>query len=245
MNLNCDMGESFGNWHMGNDEAIMPFIDQANIACGFHAGDPGVMTKTVALAREHHVQIGAHPGYPDLQGFGRREMAISAEEIRDMLWYQIGALDGICNALGTRISYVKPHGALYNRMAKDTAVMQAVMQAVKSYSAKLPLMIMATPENDQMRALANSIGIDLIFEAFSDRQYDDTGRLMPRSEARAVHRTMESIQSQVTQLLEHRCVTTAFGNTLPVDADSVCIHGDGDHAVENARHARTVLERLG
>lgn len=150
--LNCDIGESFGAWRMGLDAEVMPLIDCANIACGFHAGDPGTMRRTVALAVEHGVRIGAHPGYPDLVGFGRRSLACSAQEVEDLLLYQIGALDGLCRAQGTRVRYVKPHGALYQDMMRDPAILAAVLRALAAYDRTLPLMLMSTRDNTAARA---------------------------------------------------------------------------------------------
>ena len=151
--LNCDMGESFGAWQMGDDALAMPLIDQANLACGFHAGDPLIMQQSILLAREHGVSIGAHPSYPDLQGFGRRHLACSAEEVEALVLYQLGALDAFCRAAGTQIDYVKPHGAMYNDMMANPAQLRAVIQAVAAYDASLPLMLMATRDNSAAQAL--------------------------------------------------------------------------------------------
>ncbi|HFD3925714.1 TPA: 5-oxoprolinase subunit PxpA, partial [Pseudomonas aeruginosa] len=178
--LNCDIGESFGAWRMGLDAEVMPLIDCANIACGFHAGDPGTMRRTVALAVEHGVRIGAHPGYPDLVGFGRRSLACSAQEVEDLLLYQIGALDGLCRAQGTRVRYVKPHGALYQDMMRDPAILAAVLRALAAYDRTLPLMLMSTRDNTAARALGAAHGIELWFEAFADRAYDGAGYLVSR-----------------------------------------------------------------
>ena len=179
MKLNCDMGEAFGAWTMGLDEDIMPFVDQANIACGFHASDPLTMSKTVALAKQHNVTIGAHPAYPDLVGFGRRNMDIAADELKAIIQYQIGALQGICQAHGTKVTYVKPHGALYNTMMANFSVLESVMQAISELDNSLILMVMAIPEADQVKALAKQYNLSLWFEAFSDRLYTDEG-LWPR-----------------------------------------------------------------
>ncbi|MBF3031205.1 5-oxoprolinase subunit PxpA, partial [Pseudomonas aeruginosa] len=176
--LNCDIGESFGAWSMGLDAEVMPLIDCANIACGFHAGDPGTMRRTVALAVEHGVRIGAHPGYPDLVGFGRRSLACSAQEVEDLLLYQIGALDGLCRAQGERVRYVKPHGALYQDMMRDPAILAAVLRALAAYDRTLPLMLMSTRDNTAARALGEAHGIELWFEAFADRAYDGAGYLV-------------------------------------------------------------------
>ena len=185
--LNCDIGESFGSWTMGLDAEVMPFIDCANIACGFHAGDPQIMRKTVALALEHDVQIGAHPAYQDLAGFGRRSMAYTAQALQDLLHYQIGALDGICRAQGTRVSYVKPHGALYNDMMANPEQLRAVVRAVAAYDASLPLMLMATRDNSAAQAIGDACGVTLWFEAFADRAYDAAGHLVSRQLPGAVH----------------------------------------------------------
>lgn len=158
--LNCDIGESFGNWTLGLDAEVMPFIDCANVACGFHAGDPSIMRKTVSLALKHGVQVGAHPAYQDLQGFGRRSMAYTPQEIQDLLHYQIGALEGICRAQGGRVSYVKPHGAMYNDMMANPAQLRAVIQAVAAYG-DLPLMLLATRDNSAAQALGDEYGVIL------------------------------------------------------------------------------------
>ena len=165
LQLNCDMGESFGAWTMGMDEAVMPHVHSANIACGFHASDPSTMRRTVALAVQHGVRIGAHPAYPDLVGFGRRSMACSAQEVEDLLLYQLGALDGICRAEGASLSYVKPHGALYNDMMKQPALLTAVMRAVARFNPQLPLMLLARRDNREAEQLAAEQGIGLLLEA--------------------------------------------------------------------------------
>ncbi|GAA0792238.1 5-oxoprolinase subunit PxpA [Marinobacterium sediminicola] len=241
MKLNCDMGESFGSWSKGMDADVMPYIDMANIACGYHASDPQTMDYTVQLAQQSDVMVGAHPGYPDLLGFGRREMVLSADELRLMTVYQLAALDGICRVNGTRIRYVKPHGALYNRMMVDEATLSALMRAVADYSGDCPLVVMATPESDSVRRLADRHGIEVWFEAFSDRAYDDHGRLAHRSLPGAVHTTTEAIEAQVLQILEEGTVTTLSGHRIPISADTICIHGDSEHAVAAARHIREVV----
>lgn len=242
MKLNCDMGEAFGAWAMGLDDKIMPFVDQANIACGFHASDPLTMSKTVALAKAHNVTIGAHPAYPDLVGFGRRNMDVAPVELKALIQYQIGALQGICAAQGTKVTYVKPHGALYNTMMENFAVLETVMQAVSELDRSLVLMVMAIPESDKVRALANQYGLTLWFEAFSDRLYTDEGRLTPRKQANAVHDSFERIEQQVMELSENGCLTTESGASLNVHADTICVHGDGAHAVEAVQRIRAVVD---
>ncbi|MBJ7551039.1 5-oxoprolinase subunit PxpA [Marinomonas ostreistagni] len=242
MKLNCDMGEAFGAWKMGMDEQIMPYVDQANIACGFHASDPLTMAKTVALAKQHNVTIGAHPAYPDLVGFGRRNMDIAPTELKALIQYQVGALQGICKAHGTQVTYVKPHGALYNTMMADFSVLETVMQAVSELDPSLVLMVMAIPESDQVKALAEKYQLALWFEAFSDRLYTDEGRLTPRKQNGAVHQTFDLIEQQVLQLSEQGALTTESGQLLAIQADTICVHGDGAHAVEAVQRIRQVVD---
>ena len=242
MKLNCDMGEAFGAWKMGMDEQIMPYVDQANIACGFHASDPLTMAKTVALAKQHNVTIGAHPAYPDLVGFGRRNMDIAPTELKALIQYQVGALQGICKAHGTQVTYVKPHGALYNTMMADFSVLETVMQAVSELDPSLVLMVMAIPESDQVKTLAEKYQLTLWFEAFSDRLYTDEGRLTPRKQNGAVHQTFDLIEQQVLQLSEQGALTTESGQLLAIQADTICVHGDGAHAVEAVQRIRQVVD---
>lgn len=242
MKLNCDMGEAFGTWKMGMDEQIMPYVDQANIACGFHASDPLTMSKTVVLAKQHNVTIGAHPAYPDLVGFGRRNMDIAPTELKALIQYQVGALQGICKAHGTQVTYVKPHGALYNTMMADFSVLETVMQAVSELDPTLVLMVMAIPESGQVRALAEKYQLTLWFEAFSDRLYTDEGRLTPRKQSGAVHQTFDLIEQQVLQLSEQGALTTESGQLLAIQADTICVHGDGAHAVEAVHRIRQVVD---
>lgn len=244
MKLNCDMGESFGSWTKGMDAEVMPYIDMASIACGFHASDPVTMDLTITMAMAENVSIGAHPGYPDLLGFGRRDMDFEPAELEAILVYQIAALDGLCRARGTAIDYVKPHGALYNRMMVDDKVLSVVMKAVRNYAPHCPLVVMATPEADAILAQSAKLGIDVWFEAFSDRAYSDEGRLVKRSIKNAVHDTPEAIERQVTQIMSEGCVTSISGKRIPIKADTICIHGDSSHAVDAARHMRKVVQSL-
>jgi len=242
MKLNCDMGEAFGAWKMGLDDQIMPYVDQANIACGFHASDPLTMAKTVALAKQYNVSIGAHPGYPDLVGFGRRNMDIALAELKAIIQYQVGALKGICESQNTRIDYVKPHGAMYNQMMSDFTKLETVMQAVSEMDPSLALMVMAIPEVEQVKALAEKYQLTLYFEAFSDRLYSDQGRLTPRKQANAVHQTFELIEEQVLQLSQQGTLTTESGQSLAVHANTICVHGDGSHAVEAVKRIRSAVD---
>ncbi|MGI2259889.1 5-oxoprolinase subunit PxpA [Shewanella sp. GXUN23E] len=228
--LNCDMGESFGQWPMGLDREVMPHIQQANIACGFHASDPDVMAATVQLAQQHNVSIGAHPGYADLQGFGRRHIPHSSEQISHLIAYQTGALMGIAAQFGARVDYVKPHGALYNLMMQDVAVFNAILRAVARLPGHLSLMILSRADNSQYRALASAAGVPLLLEAFADRAYTRDGLLMPRSESGAVLDSEAAILSQ-TQLLAGGAVNTCDGSLLPLEVDSICVHGDNPASV--------------
>lgn len=235
------MGESFGAWSMGMDDKVMPYVHMANIACGFHASDPSVMEKTVKLAVLHGVTIGAHPGYPDLHGFGRRDLAMSVADIRSMVIYQVGALDALCKANGSQVEYVKPHGALYNKMIADPLVMEAVISAVSSLPFSCPLVVMAVPEYEEIEKLAASRGVSIWFEAFSDRAYDDKGRLVSRTVPGAVHHDFEKIEQQVRDLVKEGVVTSVTGNRIKVKADTICIHGDGEHAADIAKHLSKVV----
>lgn len=242
--LNCDIGESFGAWSMGLDAEVMPYIDCANIACGFHAGDPGSMRKTVALALAHQVRIGAHPAYPDLVGFGRRSMACSAQEVIDMLHYQIGALAGVARAQGGRVEYVKPHGALYNDMMSDAKLLRAVFQAVASYGDGLRLMLMGRADNSLAQSLAAEFDVPLWFEAFSDRAYDGNGNLVSRSLPGAVHHEPERIVAQAVQLAKGHPLTATDGSLLHLQVDTLCVHGDNAGSVAAVQRIREALDGL-
>ncbi|MFO6422312.1 5-oxoprolinase subunit PxpA [Motilimonas sp. KMU-193] len=230
MKLNCDMGESFGQWQMGCDEAIMPHIDMANIACGFHASDPVIMDQTVKLAKQYNVTIGAHPGYPDLQGFGRRAMQIAPSELASMVQYQVGALGAICQANQVKLSYVKPHGALYHAMMQDSAVMAALMQGIADLNMDLALMIQANSESEQWVTLACTFNLPLWFEAFADRRYLDNGELMPRSQLGA-QLALDDMLNQAESLFSKQGVVTNTGKLLPLKADTLCVHGDNPAAI--------------
>lgn len=240
LRLNCDLGEGFGSWTMGMDAEAMPHIDQANIACGFHAGDPQIMLQTLQLAKDNGVSVGAHPAYPDLVGFGRRSMNCSAAEITTTVLYQIAALDGMARSHGMQVDYVKPHGALYNDMMAKAEVRQAVMAAVAAYHTPVELMLLATQQADQHKVEAAEFGLKLQFEAFADRCYDDDGKLLARSKAGAVH-NREKMLAQVAQLNSHGTVTTVSGNTLTVNADTLCVHGDNAEGVAAIQDIRALL----
>lgn len=218
----------------------MPFIDMANVACGFHAGDPVVMQNTVSLARSHGVLIGAHPSYPDLQGFGRRSMQVPAEELMAMLHYQIAALEGIAKVQGAVVSYVKPHGALYNDMMKRPQIMQCVMQAIADYPTRLSLMIQATTAFERHLEEAGKLNVPLLFEAFADRRYQDDGSLTPRTEPGAVL-DKTAMLAQAKRFIEDSTVITASNNKLSLKVDSLCVHGDNQEALEGVKAIRAML----
>ncbi|WP_152207840.1 5-oxoprolinase subunit PxpA [Marinobacter changyiensis] len=242
--LNADMGESFGPWVMGLDHEVMPFVDLANIACGFHASDPDVMRRTVQMAKQHSVSIGAHPAYPDLVGFGRRSMACSPGEIETLVLYQLGALAGICRAEGIEVCYVKPHGALYNDMAKNPEIFNAVARAVLAFDPALPLMTLATRDTTPIRQLADEQGIALWFEAFADRAYDAEGHLVSRSKAGAVHHAPETILEQAKRIATGQPLTASDGSDLVLDADTLCVHGDNEESIAAVRAIREMLNAL-
>lgn len=244
LKLNCDLGESYGSWTMGMDSAVMPHIHMANIACGFHAGDPDVMAKTLTLARQHNTEIGAHPSYPDIQGFGRRSMSCSTEEIINMVLYQVSALNGMAATKGLSVAYVKPHGAMYNDMMKSKGVRIALYQAIErlNHNQDKPVKLMLLATNDRTAHIteAQEYGIELLFESFADRRYTDEGRLQPRSETGSVLNKAE-MMTQVRQLLRGE-VTTATGKRLAIQSDTICVHGDNDSGIELIAEIRALCD---
>ncbi|KZX01530.1 hypothetical protein JL49_05310 [Pseudoalteromonas luteoviolacea] len=240
MLLNCDLGESFGVWEMGLDSEVMPHIDMANIACGFHGGDPSVLANTLELAKLHNVTVGAHPSYPDLQGFGRRSLNMSRQELIHCVHYQIAAVEGMAKVAGVTLSYVKPHGALYNDMMRDEHVLLTLIEAISLYPSNLKLMILATAQAEHHKSLAKQFGVTLIMEAFADRLYTDEGLLTPRSEAGAVHNE-EKLIEQVQHLARHCAVITAGGKTLQLPAQTLCVHGDNQAAIAQIKQIRAIL----
>lgn len=241
MKLNCDMGESFGPWQMGNDEAVMPWIDMANIACGFHASDPDIMSGTVKQAIDSGVTIGAHPGYNDKTGFGRRFIPHSPESVTHLVAYQVGALDAICQQHGTRVKYIKPHGALYHEMMNNPDVFEAIVIAAANMDFKPALMIQAMADNEWHKKIADRYVIPLIYEAYADRAYDDNGLLVSRSVPGAVYQESAAILQQVKDLLSGE-VNTISGNRLELKADSLCVHGDNLDAIALIQQIRQMLK---
>lgn len=225
---------------MGRDSDVMPFIDQANLACGFHAADPLVIQKTLTLAKQFHVSVGAHPSYPDLVGFGRRSMRCSIIELTALIHYQIAALDGMAKIQDIVLDYVKPHGALYNDMMSDFEIFKTILMAVNKYPKKLALMVQASINNDMYQQQADNLGIKLYFEAFADRCYDDDGRLLSRNQVGAVLSKPDMLL-QVKQLVNQSIITTSSGKNLNIKADSICVHGDNLAAVNAIGEIRALL----
>jgi 5-oxoprolinase (ATP-hydrolysing) subunit A len=242
LDLNSDLGESFGRWELGDDEAMLALVTSANVACGFHAGDPTTLRRTCAGAVQHDVVVGAQVGYRDLAGFGRRFIDVAPNELADDVVYQIGALDGMCRAAGTAVRYVKPHGALYNAIVHHEEQAAAVVAAVRDYSAELP--VLGLPGSAFLRA-AEKAGLRTVREFFVDRGYTPSGTLVPRREPGAVLHDPDEVTARVLRLLDQGVVTAIDGSDVAVEAESACVHGDSPGAVEMAQAVRDGLARAG
>ena len=242
IDLNCDMGESYGIWKMGADADIMPLISSANIAAGFHAGDPATIRKTVKLAVEHGVAIGAHPSLPDLQGFGRRVMKIKPQELYDLVLYQAGAVQAFARAAGSRLHHVKCHGALYNMSADDVGLSQAMAQAVKDLGGDVMLYGLS---NSPMMTVAHAAGVQVVGEAFADRGYTDAGRLAPRDEAGGLIEDESQSVTQALAMIESGYVTSLSGKRVAVAPGTLCLHGDQPGAVTFAKALRGAFAQRG
>lgn len=242
VDLNCDLGESFGAWSMGADAAVLGHVSSANVACGFHAGDPRVMHGTVQAALERGVAVGAHPSLPDLQGFGRRVMHISPQEAYDLVLYQTGALAAFCHALGGRLRHVKAHGALYNMAARDAMLAEAIAHAVRDFDPSLVLFGLAGSE--LVRA-GRDAGLVVANEVFADRTYQPDGSLTARTQPNAVIHELQDALVQVECMLLEGSVRAVDGTRVAVEPDTICIHGDQPGAAEFARELRALLSRLG
>ena len=238
IDLNCDLGESFGNYKIGLDDEVIRHISSANVACGFHASDPLVMQKTVALAKENGVCIGAHPGFPDLVGFGRRNMSVSPSEAKALVQYQIGALDAFCKAAGVKLCHVKPHGALYNMAGKDEILAQAVCEGIFEYDSNLILLGLS---GSKMIEAGKKIGLRTAHEVFADRAYEADGSLVARSKPGAVITDENLAVLRVVEMVKNGRVTSITGNEIEIKADSICLHGDGVKAVEFAKRIKEEL----
>ncbi len=229
IDLNCDMGESFGRYTLGDDNGMLQLITSANIACGLHAGDPLVMQRTVAQAVKEHVAIGAHPGYPDLQGFGRRPMQLSKTELRAYLIYQIGALEGFAHAAGTCLGHVKPHGALYNLAACDPDVAETVARTIADYA---PHLIVVTLPGSALALAARGLGLAIAQEGFADRAYTEERHLVPRDQFGAVIHDPKEVARRAVRMVTQGEVETITGKIIPLQIDTLCVHGDTPGAVQ-------------
>ncbi|SDK02745.1 LamB/YcsF family protein [Sediminibacillus albus] len=241
--LNCDMGESYGPYTLGSDKQLIPFISSANIACGYHAGDPQIMEETVKLAIDNQVKIGAHPGFPDLNGFGRRFLQVTPKQAYQMVIYQIGALSGFVHAAKASLSHVKPHGALYNIAAQDKEIARAIAQAIADYNPDLTLYGLA---NSELTKAGERIGLKVAHEVFADRTYQDDGSLTPRDQPHALLPDEQSAVIQVIDMLKTGTVATVQGARIPIKADTICIHGDSPYAAAFVRriHQRFAEEGI-
>ena len=242
VDLNSDVGESFGRWTLGDDAAILGLVSSANVACGFHAGDASTLRRCCELAAEEGVTVGAQVGYRDLAGFGRRFIEMDPVELADDVTYQIGALEGLARVAGTRVSYVKPHGALYNAVVHHEAQAQAVVDAVRSYDVDLP--VLGLP-GSQLLARARAAGLRTVTEAFADRGYTPEGTLVPRSQEGAVLHDPDEVARRVVRLVTEGVVTAVDGTDVAVSAASVCLHGDTPGAVTMAERVRAALDEAG
>jgi UPF0271 protein len=242
IDINCDMGESYGAWKMGDDAAVMPYISSANIACGFHGGDPATIRATVKLAVEHGVAVGAHPSLPDLQGFGRRAMKISPQDMYDLVLYQAGAVEAFARAAGVRLHHVKCHGALYNMAANDDALSEAMARAVKDLGSGVILYALS---NSAMMRTAQKQGVRVAGEVFADRGYADDGTLAPRGRPGAMIEDANLAAARALEMVEKRYVTSLSGKPIPVSPDTLCVHGDQPGAVGFAKAIRKLFAERG
>ncbi len=237
VDINCDMGEG-----MLNDADIMPYISSANIACGFHAGDEKTMHNTIDLCLNHNVAIGAHPGFNDKENFGRKSIQLSVEELYDLVWKQLEIIQAICKEKHTKLHHVKLHGALYNMAAKDKSISNITAQAVKDFN---PELVFYGLSGSVMIAEAKALGLKTANEVFADRTYQPDGTLTPRTHPHALIEKATDVVNQVEQMVKEKCVTTLSGEVMPIQADTICIHGDGDHTLEFAEHIYQSLRSMG
>ncbi len=242
IDLNCDLGESFGAWKMGCDEDVIPLITSANIACGFHAGDPVVMAKTVKLAADARIGLGAHPGFPDLQGFGRRDMKVTPAEAKAYVQYQTGALAAFASEYGLKLQHVKAHGNLYNMAGRDHDLAVAICRAIKAVSPDLIILALAGSE---MISAAEEVGIRAASEVFADRAYEENGALVARSKPGSMITDEDEAAARVLRMVQEGKVTAITGKDIPIRADSVCVHGDNPKAVAFVQKLRTMLTEGG
>src|SRR5262245_60179646 len=242
VDLNADVGESFGAYSIGDDAALMKFITSANIAAGFHAGDPTVLRKTVRIAGEHGVAIGAHPGFPDLAGFGRRDMRVSAAETEDLVLYQVAAVAGVAAAEGLPLQHVKPHGALFNMAARDADLALAIARATAAIDRRL---ILFGPPNSELLKAGRVVGLRVAAEVFADRAYEPDGSLVSRTEPGAVISDGDAVVERAVRMVQTRLATAVDGSVISIDADTICLHGDTPGAATVAAKLREGLEAAG
>lgn len=242
VDVNADLGESFGNYIIGNDEKIIPLISSANVACGFHASDPKVMLDTVKLIKKSRVGLGAHPGFPDKEGFGRRYMDCTNEEIYSMVLYQLSALDGIARTVGVEMNHVKPHGALYNATFTDENLARVIAQAVKDFNPNLKLMGLS--ENNLVKA-GEEIGLEVVHEVFLDRAYENDGTLVSRRKEGAMITDSKLAVERGIRMITEGKVETIDGQDIDIKADSICVHGDGEKALQFVKEIKKALEAKG
>jgi UPF0271 protein len=242
VDLNSDVGESFGAYSIGQDPILLPNVTSANVACGFHAGDPGVMRATVALAKQHGVAVGAHPGFPDLVGFGRRDLCATPREVEDFVVYQIGALAAIAAAQGVRLQHVKPHGALFNMAVRDAALADAIARATASVDRSL--ILFGLPASELIRA-GERAGLRTAREAFADRAYDPDGTLVSRRLPGAVIHDVSAVEARVVRMATDQSVVAVDGSVVRLEIDTICVHGDTRGAAELAARIRRALEASG
>ena len=245
IDLNSDVGESFGNYKLGLDDEVIPLISSANIACGFHAGDPTVLRRTVALARDHKVAVGAHPGLPDLMGFGRRAMDVTLSEIKDYVTYQVGAIQAFAAAEGVRVQHVKPHGALYNMAVRNTAIWETVAGVLAELDNDLVLFVLGGANKEELQAMATRHGIRVAFEFFADRAYNPDGSLVSRKTPGAVIKDHELAAQRVLKMATEGKVMCVDGSEIELPADTICVHGDNPAALQLVRKIRQILTEAG
>ena len=238
IDLNSDVGESFGVYRLGLDEDLIPLISSANIACGFHAGDPSVMRRTVSVAKRHGVAVGAHPGFPDLMGFGRRNMDISTSEIGDYVVYQVGALQAFAAMAGSKLQHVKAHGALYNRGVHQVDIYETIAKAVARIDKDLILVVMCGPGREELEGIGKTYGVRIAFESFADRGYNPDGTLVSRNEPGAVLRDPQAVSERIARMVKEGKVVAADGSEIELKADTVCLHGDNPAALTLAKTIR-------
>jgi UPF0271 protein len=245
IDLNCDMGESFGAYKLGMDEKVIQFITSANIACGWHAGDPLVMDATVKLAVEHGVGVGAHPGYPDLLGFGRRNFDCTVEEVRNYLIFQIGALQAFCQVHGTQLQHVKPHGALYLTAVENEDVARAIAEAIVSVDSELMFVALAGAKGRLMTRIGEDVGLRVVYEAFPDRAYTPEGTLVSRRLPGAVIKDPQEVSERAIRMAKEGNVIAIDGTSIPLNVQTLCVHGDTPTAVDLVKNIRETLEAEG